>query len=76
MRERGFVNDAARINTRKLGGEKVNRRLPRRHHRHRRQRKLLLLLLLLLRLLRHSVTTRTKGQRRRQLKLIATDEHF
>jgi|TARA_B110000459_G_scaffold34198_1_gene36102 hypothetical protein len=75
MRERGFVNDAARINTRKLGGEKVNRRLPRRHHRHRRQRKLLLLLLLL-RLLRHSVTTRTKGQRRRQLKLIATDEHF
>jgi len=75
MRERGFVNDAARINTRKLGGEKVNRRLPRRHHRHRRQRKLLLLLLLL-RLLRHSVTTRTKGQRRRQLKLITTDEHF
>jgi hypothetical protein len=75
MRERGFVNDAARINTRKLGGEKVNRPLPRRH-RHRRQRKLLLLLLLLLRLLRHSVTTRTKGQRRRQLKLIATDEHF
>jgi hypothetical protein len=74
MRERGFVNDAARINTRKLGGEKVNRPLPRRH-RHRRQRKLLLLLLLL-RLLRHSVTTRTKGQRRRQLKLIATDEHF
>jgi hypothetical protein len=75
MRERGFVSDAVRINTRKLGGEKVNRRLPRRHRRHRRQRKLLLLLLLL-RLLRHSVTTRTKGQRRRQQKLIATDEHF